>query len=172
MQNMQQVISVTQGFTYSCMTSNNVNLCVDTLVCFIIIIFTNPSARIRVLVLCEMQSVLSRISNRIAVSISYDDNHYTTCALLLLLFFPWEFFTSVLADGFSLEFEDSKSPEVSRTLLSILAVHNNVVLWMVSTCPPTSKSSSPFNNSLVTVPKEKITIGLIVTFMFHNFSVP
>ena len=32
----------------------------------------------RVLVLCEMQSVSSRIGTRVAVSISYDDNHYTT----------------------------------------------------------------------------------------------
>ena len=32
----------------------------------------------RVLVLCEMQSVWSRIWTRVAVSISYDDNHYTT----------------------------------------------------------------------------------------------
>ena len=32
----------------------------------------------RVLVLCEMQSVRSRIWTRVAVSISCDDNHYTT----------------------------------------------------------------------------------------------
>ena len=32
----------------------------------------------RVLVLCEMQSVSSRIWTRVTVSISYDDNHYTT----------------------------------------------------------------------------------------------
>ena len=32
----------------------------------------------RVLVLCEMQSVSSRIWTRVAMSISYDDNHYTT----------------------------------------------------------------------------------------------
>ena len=32
----------------------------------------------RVLVLCETQSVSSRIWTRVAVSISYDDNHYTT----------------------------------------------------------------------------------------------
>ena len=32
----------------------------------------------RVLVLCEMQSVASRIWIRVAVSISYDDNDYTT----------------------------------------------------------------------------------------------
>ena len=32
----------------------------------------------RVLVQCEMQSFSSRIWTRVAVSISYDDNHYTT----------------------------------------------------------------------------------------------
>ena len=32
----------------------------------------------RVLVLCEMQSVSSRIWTHVAVFISYDDNHYTT----------------------------------------------------------------------------------------------
>ena len=64
---------------------------------------------------------------------------------------------------------DSKSPLVSRTLLSIRAVLNNAVVWMVSTCPPTSKSSSPFSNPLVTVPNAPITIGIIVTCMFHIF---
>ena len=37
----------------------------------------------RVLVLCEMQSMSSRIWTRIAVSISYDDNQYTTGMLPL-----------------------------------------------------------------------------------------
>ena len=55
------------------------------------------------------------------------------------------------------------------TLLSILAVLNNVVVWMVFSRPPTSKSSIPFSNPLVTVPKAPIRIGIIVTFMFHNF---
>ena len=64
---------------------------------------------------------------------------------------------------------DSKSTLVSRILLSILAVHNNAVVWIVSTRPTTSKSSSFFNNPLVTVPKAPITIGIIVTFMFYNF---
>ena len=50
-----------------------------------------------------------------------------------------------------------------KTLLSILAVLNNAVVWMVSTRSPTSKSSSPFNNRLVTVLKAPITIGIIVT---------
>ena len=64
---------------------------------------------------------------------------------------------------------DIKSPRVSRTLLSILAVSNNAVLWMVTIRPPTSKFSSPFNNLLVTVPKVPITVGITVTFMFHTF---
>ena len=64
---------------------------------------------------------------------------------------------------------DNKSPQVSWTLLSILAILNNAVVWMVSTHPPISKSSSPFNNPLITVAKAPITIGIIVTFMFHSF---
>ena len=53
--------------------------------------------------------------------------------------------------------------------LSILTVLNNAVFWMVSSRSPTSKSSIPFNNSLVTVPKVPITIDIIVTFMFYSF---
>ena len=64
---------------------------------------------------------------------------------------------------------DSKSPQVSRTLLSILAVFNNAVVWMVSTRLPTFKSSRSFNNPFVTMPKAPITISIIVTFMFHSF---
>ena len=37
----------------------------------------------RVLVLCEMQSVSSRIWTRVAVSIFYDNNHYSTGTSLL-----------------------------------------------------------------------------------------
>ena len=40
---------------------------------------------------------------------------------------------------------------------------------MVSTRPPTSKSSSPFNNPSVTIPNAPITNGMIVPFMFHSF---
>ena len=64
---------------------------------------------------------------------------------------------------------DSKSPQVSRTRLWILAVLSNAVIWIVSTRPPISKSSRPFNNPLVIVPNAPITIGTIVTFMFHSF---
>ena len=89
--------------------------------------------------------------------------------LLLLLSTSWEIFTSVLADGLSLKFEWQQPPHVSRTLLSILAHLNNVVIWTVSTCPLISKSSSPFNNPSVTVPRAAIMIGINVTFMLHSF---
>ena len=58
---------------------------------------------------------------------------------------------------------NNKSPQVSRTLLSILADLNTSVIWMVS------MSSSPFINPLVTVPSAPITIGITVTFIFHSF---
>ena len=64
---------------------------------------------------------------------------------------------------------DSKSPQVSRTLLSILADLNNAVVWTLSTRPVISKSSSPCTNPLVTAPRAPITIDIIVTFMFHSF---
>ena len=65
---------------------------------------------------------------------------------------------------------DTKSPQVSRILLSILAVLNNAVVWIVSSRLPTSKSSKSFNNPLLTEPKAPITISIIVTFMLHSFS--
>ena len=40
---------------------------------------------------------------------------------------------------------------------------------MVSTRPPNSKSSSAFDNPLLTVPKVLITIGIIFTFVFYCF---
>ena len=63
---------------------------------------------------------------------------------------------------------DNESPQVSRTLLSILTDLINAVVWMVSTRPVISKSSSPLNNPLVTVPRAPIIIGIIVTFMFYS----
>ena len=64
---------------------------------------------------------------------------------------------------------DSKSPQISRTRLRILAVLSNAVVWIVSVRPLISKSSWPFNNPLVIVLNTPITIGTIVTFMFHSF---
>ena len=64
---------------------------------------------------------------------------------------------------------DSKSPQVSRTRLRILAVLINAVVSKVSVRPPISKSSRPFNNPLFIVPNAPITIDTFVTFMFHSF---
>ena len=64
---------------------------------------------------------------------------------------------------------DNKCHQVSRTLLSIQAIFNNAVIWIVSTRPPTYKPPRPLDNPLVTVPKEPITISTIVTFMIHSF---
>ena len=64
---------------------------------------------------------------------------------------------------------DSKCPQVSRILLRIQADFNNAAVWMVSSRPLISKSSSPCTKPLVTVPNAPITIGITVTFMIHAF---
>ena len=64
---------------------------------------------------------------------------------------------------------DSKFPQVSRTLLSILADLNNSVVWMVSTRPLTSKSSCPSAHLLVTVPRVPITVNITITFIIYSF---
>ena len=89
--------------------------------------------------------------------------------IIIIIIYSLEFSHQRKLMVFHWRLSDSKSPQVSRTLLSILAVFNNAVVWMVSIRSPTSKSSRPFDNPLVTVPKVPITIGIIVTFMFHSF---
>ena len=91
-----------------------------------------------------------------------------TWLLLLSLFFE-SFSHQPLPMVFHGSLSDSKFSQVSRTLLSILADLNNVLVWMFPTCPFISKSSSPSTNPLVTVPSVPITIGITVTFMFHSF---
>ena len=51
----------------------------------------------------------------------------------------------------------SKSPQVSRTLLSSLADLNKAVVWVVSTRPLISKSHNPCSSPLVTVSNAAIT---------------
>ena len=62
---------------------------------------------------------------------------------------------------------DSKSAQVSKTLLSVLADLNKV--WIVFTRPLISKSFNPYTDPMGTVPRAPITIGLTVTFKFHSF---
>ena len=63
---------------------------------------------------------------------------------------------------------DSKSPQVSRALLSILANLNDAEVWIVLTRPLISTSSSFITNLLAAIPSTPITIGINVTFMFHS----
>ena len=64
---------------------------------------------------------------------------------------------------------DSKSPQVSRTLLSILSDLNNAVVLIVSICPLISNSSNSLSKPLETVPSSPITIGSTATLMFNSF---
>ena len=66
---------------------------------------------------------------------------------------------------FPLNLRDSKSSQVSRIRLRILGVLSNAVIWMVSTRPPTFKSSRPFNNHLLIVPKAPIIIIIIINII-------
>ena len=83
---------------------------------------------------------------------------YYILLLLLLFYFLRVFHTSENLMVFNWSLSDSKSPQVSKTLLSNLAVFNNTVVWMVSTLPLLSRSSSPCCNPLVTVPSVPVTI--------------
>ena len=120
----------------------------------------------RVLVLCEKQSVepgyelvsscpfpmMITITPRPPPSIYYESFSYQRCLMVSL----WNL-------------SDSKSTQVPRTLLSILANLNNAVIWMISTRPLISKSSSLCTNPLVAIPSAPITTGISVTFTFHSF---
>ena len=79
----------------------------------------------------------------------------------IIMIIIWEIFPPSLADGFPLE-----SPQVSGTLLSILADISNAAVWIVSTHPLFSESSTPCNNPLVTVTNVPIKICITITFMF------
>ena len=63
---------------------------------------------------------------------------------------------------------DSQSPQVSRTLLSILAISTMLFGWFLFAflfpSPPV-----PRKNPLLTVPSEPITNGITAPFMFQFF---
>ena len=62
-----------------------------------------------------------------------------------------------------------KTPQVSSTPHSILDDLRDAVVWIISTRLLISKSYFPFTKSFVIVTRATITIGITVTFMFHNF---
>ena len=70
---------------------------------------------------------------------------------------------------FSWKLSGSKSPQVSRTLLSILANLNNAVIWMVFARSLISNSSSPLIKPFEIIQSAPITINITISLMFHNF---
>ena len=72
---------------------------------------------------------------------------------------------------FHLSVIDGKSPQVSRTFLSILVDLSNAVVLMVSTRPPISISSTPITKPMGTVQSAPIITDITVTFLFHYFLV-
>ena len=87
----------------------------------------------------------------------------------LLLFDSLTFFHINYLIVFHWILTDNKSPQITRTLVCILADLNNAVVFTVSTLPFFFKFTSPCTYPLVTVPWTPITIGTIVNFMFHYF---
>ena len=90
---------------------------------------------------------------------------------MVFILLSWDFFIPALADGFHWSLSDSKTLQVSMTLLSILTELDNIVVWMASVRPRTCKSSSSFTKPLGVVPSAPITIDTTVNFMFHSFLV-
>ena len=115
---------------------------------------------------------LSDLSNVVAWVVSILVLMYSSFCLffrIIIIVTPWELTHQHYMVIFYWSLSHSKSPQVSRTLLSIRAVLNNVVVWMVSIHPLISKSSSSCTNPLVTVPRTTIIIGINVPFIFHSF---
>ena len=66
---------------------------------------------------------------------------------------------------FHLSLSDSKSPPISRILISILAGLNSAIFWMFATRVLISNSARLFNNPLVTLPTTSITLGITITMI-------
>ena len=98
-------------------------------------------------------------------------NNLVIYIFIYFIMFKLLFFYFNLLRVFHFSLSDSKCPWVSGTLLSFLADLNNAIVWMVSTRPLISKSSSSCTNPLVTALSVSITIDITITFMFHSFSV-
>ena len=89
-------------------------------------------------------------------------NGFVSMIIIIINIYSFEtFFRQRKLMAFHLEFEGHKSPQVFKTLFSILSDLSNAVVGMVSTCPIISKSSTTCIN-----PSAPITTGITVTFMF------
>ena len=83
--------------------------------------------------------------------------------IIIIIIIPGKFFLLV-----SWSLSDSKSPHVTRTLLSILTDLHNVVVWMNSIFHLISNSSGPFFKPLWKSPSAPITFGITVTLMLSS----
>ena len=79
-----------------------------------------------------------------------------------------KFFITVLTGVLSLE-SDSNAPQISWTLLNVMADFCCTTIWMVSILPLIFSSPSLFSRFLGNVPRAPTTIVNIVAFKFHNF---
>ena len=69
-----------------------------------------------------------------------------------------------------LSLNNSKSSQVSRILLSILADLKNTIVWIVFTHPLICMSSSLYINLLVIVPSASLTIIITYSTVFFSSS--
>ena len=94
--------------------------------------------------------------------------HHIIIIIIIIIIISSSFSHQLLLT-FHWSLNDSKSLQVSRILLSILADFNNSVVWMVSILLLISSSSSLLSSPFETVPRTQAKIGIIVTSVFHNF---
>ena len=85
--------------------------------------------------LCEMQSVRSRIWTRVAMSISCDDNHYTTGCSVEIRSVAWRPVGSERGSGISVLMVQDDDDEVllsnSHNLTSIIYLHTVCSFWLI-----------------------------------------
>ena len=79
------------------------------------------------------------------------------------------FFLQIQMMIFHESLSDSKSPQISWTLLSIRGDFNRAMNWMISIRPLIFCSSSLFSEFLRTVLRVPTTIDMTVSFVFHSF---
>ena len=99
----------------------------------------------------------------------FDTDYIYKLLLSLLLYFMLVFHTISNWRYFHWSLCNRKSPQVSRTLLSILADFNSSVVWMVSILLLISSSSSLFPRFWIIVSRTPTMIGITVTLIIHTF---
>ena len=96
-------------------------------------------------------------------------NNNNSIKIIVIIIIPFgDYHTSVSWWYTHWSLSDSKSPQVSKTLLSILVDLNNAVFLDSLQSFFISKSSWPRTNPLVIVPRAPITFGISVTFICQS----